>query len=586
MKLDFRRFRRMLPHALLVILLASCNSFPTQQITQESVRTRPHKILQTLQTSEYELDLPTGMVYLPNPDGFLVWDEFSNQNEVSLFGKYGQIQHVAVVPDAMKGVIGAVFDPISSQLLLLKTGQIHFLDLSVGNPEKEIIFEPDSRTIDIRELALVDPTGFTRNPANGDLYILDNQPTRILRLSIGTDNPQAAFVFDELKLSKQILSLLENQTLYTLAFNPESYSLFTVSQKQQVIYEISMTGNLLSTLTLGETALDNIKSLIFAPGVNQSDDPLAHNLFILDGGDPLNGSGLPVTGQIIEVTLNPTKLPIGIVLRPSYMVRTFFTNKEVWTANSPDPSGIAYLPDTGELILVDSEIDEFTPLDSLPNVFYITFNGVLLRTANTYKFATETSGVAVNPQNNHYFFSDDNVDKVFELDPGPDGTFWTLDDVRTEKAIDIDAEDIAFGNNSIFLAGGNHGAILSIDLGVDGIMSEDDDVPTTFDTDAYGFSDVEGIAFNADTGTLFIISTASNDTYLGEFSLTGRLLNAWDLAFLGGSPNLRSGLVFAPASEDPSITHLYIVSRGVDNNVDPAEDDGKVTEISLTSPAN
>jgi len=586
MKLGLWLCRRVLIHALMILLITSCNLLPPQQSTPEPVRTRSHKILQTLHTSEYGLDLPTGMVYLPNPDGFLVWDELSNPNEASLFGKTDQVQQVTVYSDAMKGVIGAVYDPLSSQLLLLKTGQIQILGLSVDNSESVDIFNPGSQPIDISGLELIDPTGFTRNPANGDLYILDNQPTRILRLSLGADNSQTALAFDELKLSKQLLSHIENQVLNTLAFNPESYSMFTIGLDQRVFYEISMTGNLLSTLTLNEASLDNIRSLMFAPGVNQSDDPLAHNLFILDGGDPVNGGVQPAAGQIVEVTLNPTKLPIGIVLRPSYLVRSFSTNKSVWTDNSPDPSGIAYLPETGELLLVDSEVDEFPPLDTLPNVFYISSSGILNRTANTYKFATETSGIAVNPLNNHYFFSDDNVDKVFEIDPGPDSLFWTPDDVRTDKAIAIDAEDITFGKNTIFVAGGNHGEILSFGLGADGIISSDDETPTTFDIDSYGFSDVEGIAFNEETGTLFIISTASTDTYLGEFSLTGRLLNAWDLAYIGGSPNMRSGLTFAPASADPSITHLYIVSRGVDNNVDPEEDDGKVTEISLTDPGN
>jgi len=578
--------KKVLIHALMVLLITSCNLVPTQQITPELVRTRPHKILQTHHTTEYELDLPTGMVYLPNTDGFLVWDELSNKNEVSLLGNNGQIQQVAIPPDTLKGVIGAVYDPLSSQLLLLKTGQIQILGLSVDNRESIKIFDPGTPPIDISGMGLIVPTGFTRNPANGEMYILDNQPFRILRLSLGADNSQNALVFEELKLSKQLLSHLENQILHTLAFNPESYSMFTVSQERQVIYEISMTGSLLSTLTLNDPSLNNIKSLMFAPGVNQSDDPLAHNLFILDGGGTASDNNRPATGQIIEITLNPTKLPIGIVLRPSYPVRSFPTNKSVWKDNSPDPSGIAYLPETGEFILVDSEVDEFPPLDLLPNVFYLSSSGILNRTANTYKFATETSGIAVNPVNNHYFFSDDNVGKIFELDPGLDGTFWTLDDLLTEKSIAIDSEDITFGGNTIFVAGGNLGEITIYGLGADGILSSDDDVPTTFDTDVYGFSDVEGIAFNGDTGTLFIISTASNDSYLGEFSLTGRLLNAWDLAYIGGSPNLRSGMTFAPASGDPSITHLYIVSRGVDNNDDPEEDDGKVTEISLTDPLN
>jgi len=578
--------KRVLIHALMVLLITSCNLLPTRQAVQEPVPPRPYKILQTLHTSDFGLDLPTGMVYLKNLDGFLVWDELSNYNEVSLIGKNGEVQQVEVFPDALKGLIGAVFDPLSSQLLLLKTDQIHFLGLSANNSKSVNLTDTGTLPIDISGLELIDPAGFTRDSVNGDLYILDNDPTRIIRLRLDADISEKSPDFDLLRLSGQLLSLFENQILHTLAFNPESNSLFTVLLDQQVIYEISMTGNLLSTYTLNELSLENIRALIFAPGVNQSDDPLANNLFILGGIRPANGNEQSEAGEILEITLHPTNQPIGVVLRPSYLVRSFATNKSVWTYNSPDPSGIAYLPETGEFILVDSEVDEFPPLDALPNVFYATSSGGLQRTANTYKFATETSGIAVNPINNHYFITDDNVSKVFEIDPGPDDTFWTLDDIHIEKSVTTDAEDITFGNNTIFLAGGNQGKILSFGLGADGIISLDDEAPTTFDTDAFGFSDLEGITFNAETGTLFIISTASRDTYLGEFSLTGRLLNAWDLAYIGGSPNLRSGLTFAPASANPSLTHLYIVSRGIDNNVDSEEDDGKVTEISLTGPEN
>ena len=136
----------------------------------------------------------------------------------------------------------------------------------------------------------------------------------------------------------------------------------------------------------------------------------------------------------------------------------------------------------------------------------------------------------------------------------------------TEKSIDIDAEDLSFGKNTIFVAGGNLGEILSFGLGADEIMSTDDDLPTTFDTDAYGFSDVEGIAFNETTGTLFIVSTASNDTYLGEFSLMGRLLNAWDLAYIGGSPNRRSGLNFRPRKRG-SIHHPFVYRQPRDRYI-------------------
>jgi len=122
--------KRVLIHALMVLLITSCNLLPTRQAVQEPVPPRPYKILQTLHTSDFGLDLPTGMVYLKNLDGFLVWDELSNYNEVSLIGKNGEVQQVEVFHDALKGLIGAVFDPLSSQLLLLKTDQIHFLGLS------------------------------------------------------------------------------------------------------------------------------------------------------------------------------------------------------------------------------------------------------------------------------------------------------------------------------------------------------------------------------------------------------------------------------------------------------------------------
>ncbi len=54
---------------------------------------------------------------------------------------------------------------------------------------------------------------------------------------------------------------------------------------------------------------------------------------------------------------------------------------------------------------------------------------------------------------------------------------------------------------------------------------------------------------------------------------------------MGTAFNLRSGLTFAPGSEDPSVDNVYIVSRGIDNNEVSTEDDGMVWEISLVEPA-
>ncbi len=197
--------KKVLFPAIMVLLVTSCSLRPSRQIVQVEVPSRPHKILQTLHTSEFELDLPSGMVYLSNADGFLLWDELSNQDEVSFLGKNGQIQKIGVFPDTFKGVIGAVYDPLSSQLIVLKSGQLYFLGISIDNSESVDIFDAGSQPIDLSGLELIEPTGFTSNPANGDLYILDNHPTRILRLTFSTDNAQNPLVTEELQLSQQLL---------------------------------------------------------------------------------------------------------------------------------------------------------------------------------------------------------------------------------------------------------------------------------------------------------------------------------------------------------------------------------------------
>ena len=75
-----------------------------------------------------------------------------------------------------------------------------------------------------------------------------------------------------------------------------------------------------------------------------------------------------------------------------------------------------------------------------------------------------------------------------------------------------DAEDVAYGNNTVFIAGGADAEVFRIPLGPNGVMGGGDDGPMThWDTAALGFADTEGIGFNHDAGTLFIVSTKGTD---------------------------------------------------------------------------
>jgi hypothetical protein len=104
---------------------------------------------------------------------------------------------------------------------------------------------------------------------------------------------------------------------------------------------------------------------------------------------------------------------------------------------------------------------------------------------------------------------------------------------------------------------------------------------THFDTAALGFHDLEGIEYNEDRNTLFIVSTQGSENYLGETSLSGTLLRAYDLSFMGTSRNIRSDVSYGPGSQNPAIKNIYIASRGVDNDNHPNENDGRIWEIRI-----
>lgn len=69
------------------------------------------------------------------------------------------------------------------------------------------------------------------------------------------------------------------------------------------------------------------------------------------------------------------------------------------------------------------------------------------------------------------------------------------------------------------------------------------------------------------------------DSDVSETTIGGRLVTTIDTAEIGlHSP---AGLAWGPASTDPSINHLYIADRVVDNDYDPNENDGRIFEISF-----
>ncbi|MGB5446417.1 MAG: immunoglobulin-like domain-containing protein, partial [Psychromonas sp.] len=251
---------------------------------------------------------------------------------------------------------------------------------------------------------------------------------------------------------------------------------------------------------------------------------------------------------------------------------------------APDTSGIVYLPSLDAFLVADSEVNEMDIFSGY-NVFQVDLNsGIPIVEFSTIPFSSEPTGVTINFSNNHCFFSDDNRREIYEVDPGNDDTCLTTDDIVTSFATDtnfgsFDPEDVAYGLDSLFIVDGANNKVYRISS-IDGVFKNvtGSNLLNSFDTKNLGVSDPEGIAFDSTNDSLFIVG--HNEPSIIQTTIYGTLLNTIDISNLNAlNP---SGLALAPSSQDPSITNLYMVVRGVDNADDPYENDGAIYELGIS----
>jgi hypothetical protein len=259
------------------------------------------------------------------------------------------------------------------------------------------------------------------------------------------------------------------------------------------------------------------------------------------------------------------------------------TETSDWAAPSPDPSGIGYLADRGRLVVVDGEVEE-TRHWAGKNVWFVTLAGEAKRSWSTTDRSEEP--VAVSPTGpSTMWFSDDDLGRLLRWRAGADGRWSTQDD--RVKALDTtafgnaDPEGVAVVAGAIFVTDGADADVDRVDAGengvFDGVAPNGDDEVSSFDTASLGIRDPEGIAYDAASETLLLVSR--KDLVLVRVTLDGTLVESIDLSTSG---ILRpSDVTLAPGSDDAAETHAYITDRGVDNGNDPDENDGRIFEFEL-----
>jgi DNA-binding beta-propeller fold protein YncE len=232
------------------------------------------------------------------------------------------------------------------------------------------------------------------------------------------------------------------------------------------------------------------------------------------------------------------------------------------TFGSSDPSGLSFFPDKGNLLLSDSEIEE-TPYFTGDNLFELTPSISVSNTYSTLNFSREPTGVVFNTVTGTLFITDDNQDKVFEVNPlAPENVVSSF---STLSLGCNDPEGITFDpdTGNLFIADGTAATVFEVTTS--GLLESSFAVPNQI-------NDPEGIYFDICSENFFIVQ-GGGDEFIFEVTINGLLVNTFDLRPFGVSTP--KGITFAP-SNDTDISYIFVADYGNDEI-----NDGRIFKLSL-----
>ncbi|HSL46393.1 MAG TPA: FG-GAP-like repeat-containing protein [Anaerolineales bacterium] len=551
------------------------------------------RVVRTIQMKEFGLLKLKGLAFSPVANAFLLWNAEGTVAGISMYEDALDMQDLRIpVEDAHN----LAFNARTNQLFILGEGNTSLDEIPVDAKGLPVPDTGASPKHDLESMDLQSPRGLTIDPASGRMFVLNADGNELVTVA-----PDAAGKFDGSvaahagRITRISLNELGAAGLQGIAFNPANGNVYLLDVVGHRLYEVTQSAKKISEFDLSSLQLTEPQAIVFAPSVDRTDEPETQNLFILDEAPATTSktsnfnfasfqSAEETSGQLVEISLAaPAALPSGTPLLATTLVKTVDMSNKAWNPSSPDPAGIDYWPQMKRFLTTDSEVEEMRPYWAGANVFAATTSGNLLSTCDTTDFTNEPTGIAINPETNRIYISDDGG-RLYEVNLGSDGNYCTPDDVITSRSISTDLEDVAYGNNTLFLAGGVDAEVWMFNLGPNRVMGGGDDGALIhFDTASKGFHDVEGIGYKTDADTILVISSDRDEAYIGEMSPSGTLLRTYDVSFMGRAYNLRSDITYAPGSGNTTIKNFYIVSRGIDNGQDRFENDGKWWEISIGS---
>lgn len=299
-----------------------------------------------------------------------------------------------------------------------------------------------------------------------------------------------------------------------------------------------------------------------------------------------------------DTILTVNQIPVAV--KSISQVGSFETGQDSdgnWLpVRATDPAGVYIDPSDHHLFIADSEITEIPEVWSEVhrNVFESNTTGTTLfgeydvsPAIPNQQVNEEAAGIAKCGNDDHFYIVNDDRQRLYRYTFNGSSMIM-VDAVNTfplnAPAGTLDPEGVTCDSSAgtIYVAGGHGLNILVYHYDNGFVLDRVMDLRNSTTVPENIPSDPEGIAFDTESGHLFVMNNDSDEIF--EYTQDGIYLGRHSIADFSPKPKQPQGLAIGPSTRTPGKMSFFIADPRVDNNFDPTERDGLIYEAEIERP--